>query len=345
MVLQTTLKNWMPLDGDTFVTEEGFIFNVFGYEHPDDRVFAFLKYIPAKFKNLFDVRFLRRTWKYDGEQVVRAEKLYTASNYQAFLQAFRSNFPDYLYFCPFRQKTVISAPLKTIKKVFVPNVCLHSLLERERTDELQRKTLDLISLLSDNSNITLKDFGVRGSVALNMHTSMSDIDIAIYGSKNFRRLKKTIDALVEAGRLSYIFNNRLDAVRRFKGRYDNKVFMYNAVRRPEEVKAKYGECKYTAVMPIMFHSTVTDDSQAMFRPATYRIKEYTPVDSRSKLREEQIPRFVTSLIGCYRNIAKKGAEIETSGMLERIENLSTGQTFHHVVVGTGLSEEESICPL
>ncbi|MCK5631920.1 hypothetical protein KAH85_05125, partial [Candidatus Bathyarchaeota archaeon] len=184
-----------------------------------------------------------------------------------------------------------------------------------------------------------------GSVALNMHTSMSDIDIAIYGSKNFRKLEKTIDALVEDGKLSYIFNNRLDAVRRFKGRFGNKVFMYNAVRRPEEVKAKYGECKYTAVMPIMFYSTVTDDSEAMFRPATYRIEGYTPVDSKSELREEQIPRFVTSLIGCYRNIAKKGAEIETSGMLERIENLSTGQAFHHVVVGTGLSEEESICPL
>ena len=38
------------MDGDTFVTKDGFIMNTFGYEHPDDRVFAFLKYIPAQYK-------------------------------------------------------------------------------------------------------------------------------------------------------------------------------------------------------------------------------------------------------------------------------------------------------
>jgi len=40
------------MDGDTFVTKDGFIMNTFGYEHPDDRVFAFLKYIPAQYKQL-----------------------------------------------------------------------------------------------------------------------------------------------------------------------------------------------------------------------------------------------------------------------------------------------------
>jgi predicted nucleotidyltransferase len=35
------------MDGDTFITREGFILNVFGYEHPENRVFAFLKYIPS----------------------------------------------------------------------------------------------------------------------------------------------------------------------------------------------------------------------------------------------------------------------------------------------------------
>ena len=42
------MENWKPRDGDTFVTKEGFIFYVFGYEHPPNRVFAFLKYIPSE---------------------------------------------------------------------------------------------------------------------------------------------------------------------------------------------------------------------------------------------------------------------------------------------------------
>ena len=32
-------------DGDTLLMNEGFIFYVFGYEHPNNRVFSFLKYI------------------------------------------------------------------------------------------------------------------------------------------------------------------------------------------------------------------------------------------------------------------------------------------------------------
>ena len=97
----TPVKNWMPVDGDTFTTKEGFIFNVFGYEHPPERVFAFLKYIPSRFKKFFRVDFLDSTWAYEKEKLFRAEKLYTAHNYQVFLETFRDHFPDYIYFCPF----------------------------------------------------------------------------------------------------------------------------------------------------------------------------------------------------------------------------------------------------
>jgi len=54
---------------------------------------------------------------------------------------------------------------------------------------------------------------------------------------------------------------------------------------------------------------------------------------------------VVSMIGCYRNIAKKGNKIKVSGTLERVENLKTGKIFHQVVVGTGASEEEHIWSL
>jgi predicted nucleotidyltransferase len=51
------------------------------------------------------------------------------------------------------------------------------------------------------------------------------------------------------------------------------------------------------------------------------------------------------MIGCYRNIARTGDRIRVSGTLERAESVETGRVFHHVVVGTGLSEEEYIWPL
>jgi predicted nucleotidyltransferase len=341
----TSSEHWVPSDGDTFVTREGFILNTFGYEHPENRVFAFLKYIPSTFKTLFKIDFLERTWKYRKRKLFRAEKLYTAQNYRAFLETFKRNFPAYVYFCPFREKEVINAPLNSIDEIYVPKECLQKLAHAKRKDDLQKATLDFVNLLSSESSISIEDFGVHGSVALNMHTPKSDIDIVVYGARNFRKLEKTVDRLVDTGSLSYLFNNRLDAARRFKGRYSGRVFMYNAIRKPEEVNTKYGEFKYVPLTPIQFICRVNDDTEAMFRPATYKVEGYEPRNPASELSEDMIPELVVSMIGCYRNVARKGDRMRVSGMLERVENMETGRIFHQAVVGTGTSEEEHIWPL
>jgi len=333
------------MDGDTFATREGFIFNVFGYEHPSGRVFAFLKYIPARLRGLFHIEFLERTWRYGKLSLLRAEKLYTARNYHAFVETFKKEYPSYVYCCPFRQKEVISAPLSTVKRVYVPRECLQLLITLKRKDALQKMTLEFVGLLSNETGLLLSDFGVHGSVALHMHTEKSDIDIVVYGANNFRRLEAAVDRLVKERELNYLFNNRLDAARRFKGRYGGKVFMYNAIRKPEEVTSRYGDFTYTPIVPVKFHCMVEDDGEAMFRPATYGIQDYEPAGSSSRLPDDKIPQFVVSMIGCYRNVARKGDKIGVSGMLECVRKVETGETFYQVVVGTGTSEEEHIWPL
>lgn len=333
------------MDGDTFVTKDGFIMNTFGYEHPDDRVFAFLKYIPAKFKDLFNVEMLERTWKYDGNELFRAEKLYTAKNYQSFIETFRKNFPDYLYYCYLRNKELITAPLDLIKRVYVPKDRLVWLEKLPKPDTLQKMALDLIHLMSKESGVNLNDFGVHGSIALDMHAPESDIDFVIYGSENFRLVEQAIARLVNTGKLSYIFGNRLDAARKFQGRYQNKIFMYNATRKPEEVKTKYGMARFSSIDPVSFQCTICDDSETMFRPATYKISGYKPLDQFSEIPIDKIPIQVVSNIGCYRNIARKGSEIKVAGKLERVESIKTGEVYYQVVVGTATSEEEYIWPV
>jgi predicted nucleotidyltransferase len=335
-------ENWIPADGDTFVTEEGFIFNTFGYEHPDDRVFAFLKYIPAEFKALFNVQMLERTWKYGDTQLFRAEKLYTAKNYKTFIEAFRKNFPDYVYYCYLRNKELITAPLNLIDRVFVPRDRLAALRQVKKPDSLQKLALELVSMLSEASGVGLDDFGIHGSIALGMHAPESDIDFVVYGSENFRLVEETIARLVNAGKLSYIVSNRLDAARKFQGRYKGKIFMYNATRKPEEVKTRYGTARFSSIDPVRFKCTVSDDTEAMFRPATYKITNYKPLDAASELPLDKIPDRVVSNIGCYRNVARKGSEIKVAGQLERVEAIKTGAVHYQVVVGTATSEEEYI---
>jgi uncharacterized protein len=327
------------------VTKEGFIFNVFGYEHPEARVFAFLKYIPATFKNLFNLKYLKNTWTYDKHQVFRAEQLYTAKNYRNFLETFRTHFPEYVYFCPFRTKEIISAPFSSIAEIYVPRECLQRLATIQKKDALQIAALDLIEMLSKESHIRIDDFGIHGSIALTMHTPKSDIDLVVYGAKNFRKLETTIDKLSKRGTLTYVSKNRIDAARRYKARYKGKLFMYNAVRNKEEISSNYGLFRYSPMKQIEFRCKIFDDAEAMFRPAIYRISDYQPTSTASKLKKVNIPTFVVSMVGCYRNVARKGEAIRVSGMLERVENVETGNAFYQVVVGTGTSEDERIWPL
>jgi predicted nucleotidyltransferase len=339
------LNDWVPADGDTFVTKEGFIFNTLGYEHPEGTVFAFLKYIPSKYRELFHVEMLERTWKYQDLQLFRAEKLYTAENYKSFIDTFRKNFPEYIYYCYLRNKELISAPITSIQRVYVPKQCLIWLRNLENPDELQTLALDLIGMLSKESGVGIDDFGIHGSIALNMHAPESDIDFVVYGSQNFRRVETTIDKLVQEGKLRYIFGNRLDAARKFKGRYKDKVYMFTATRGSEEKVPPYGTYRFSAVKPVKFQCNVSDDAETMFRPAIYKITNYRPADPQSELSLDMIPETVVSNIGCYRNVARKGQQIRVAGQLERIESNKTGNVTYQVVVGTATTEEEYIWPI
>jgi len=335
---------WIPVDGDTFITRENFIFYVFGYEHPEGRVFSFLKYIPSELRAHFPLRFLARRWRLGNIELVRAEKLYTAENFRRLLETFRSRFPEYVCFCPYRGKEVISPLLRLIKKVYVPRDCLQQLLKKKRKDRLQKLALELVTLLSTESSVPIEDFGIHGSIALNTHTMKSDIDLVVYGSHNFRSLEKAINQLVNEGTLSYVFTKRLDKLRKHRGRYKNKIFVYTAVRKLEEITHKYGEYRYCPVKPVTFSCQIVDDKEAMFRPAVYQVTNYQPLDSASELAKEEIPTTVVSMVGLYRNVARRGDVIRVSGTLERVERTKDRDVHYHVVVGTGTREDEYIWP-
>jgi len=304
-----------------------------------------LKYIPSDFQKLFNVEMLERTWTFSDKKLFRAEKLYTAANYQSFTETFRKNFPDYLYSCPFRNKELISVPINRIEQVFVPKDCLQDILKLSKQDRIQKLAVELITLLSKESGVNLRHFGMHGSIALNMHSEESDLDFVVYGSGNFRVVEETIDRLVNAGTLKYIFGNKLDRARKFKGKYKDKIWMFTAARLPEEVQERYGEYRFVPLKPLKFQCKVGEDSEAIFRPAIYGLDQFTPSDEQSKLPPEQIPNRILSNIGCYRNVARSGDKVKVSGTLERMENVKTGALNYQVVVGTATTEEEQIWPM
>jgi predicted nucleotidyltransferase len=341
----STVNSWTPTDGDILLTEDRFVFYVFGYEHPKEWVFAFLKYIPSTFQSRFPLRFLKQSWGLGDVNLSRPEQLYTAQNYQKILETFREDFPQYVHFCSLRGKDVISVPLDRIEETYVPKDRLQRLFENTRRDALQTLAAELILLLSSESSIPVEDFGIHGSIAMDMHTDLSDIDFAVYGAQNFRRLEATMDKLVDEGTLRYIFTKKLDKRKKYKGRYKGKIFVYNATRKTEQITWKYGDYRYFPIKPVTFQCNVANDDEAMFRPAIYQIADYQPLNSASKLRADETPVRLVAMIGYYRNIARRGDAAQVCGTLERVEAVETGQVYYQVVVGTGTRGREHIWPL
>jgi len=322
------------MDGDAFLTNHNFVFYTFGYEHPSERVTAFLKYIPAQIQQCFPLSFIKKRWKLGSVELVRPKKLYSAKNFQKLSRIFSRDFPEYVYLCPYRQKELVS-PLKSlIKTVYEPNQCLKALIKEKKRDRLQKLALQIVDLLSAESKVPLEDFGLHGSLALNMHSAESDIDLVVYGSENFRKLEATVHRLFKAGKLGGVRKNR--------GEFKGKVFVYNAIRKPEEVKIQYGNHRYSPISTVTFRCRIEDDNEAMFRPAIYQISDYQPLNSASRLARAENPETAVSMIGCDRNVARKGDKIHVSGVLERVEHVKTGRINYQVVVGSGTSEEEHI---
>ncbi|NVM01769.1 MAG: nucleotidyltransferase domain-containing protein [Candidatus Helarchaeota archaeon] len=333
-------SDWQyPRDGDIILTDDFFIFYTMGYDHPKDRVISYLKYIPAMAKNHFDLDWIPLKWQFLGREYVRPKKLYSPKIFKSIETTFVTHFPEYLYFSKNWDKTVFAIPYDKIKKEFVPQSGLNQLVKLKKKDILQKKAIKLITTLSDYSKIPLTDFGIHGSLLTSMHAETSDIDIAVYGANNFKEIKKTVKKLEEEKIIRYLFEIPTDKIRKNKGVFENQKFVFNAIRKILEIRNNYKIFEYKAIKSIQFQCKIIDSSLAMFRPALYRFKDFMAENPGSKLKEDQEPIELVSMIGEFRDVVQKDQIAKVSGMLEKVKNTRTGDIYHRVVVGSGVGEE------
>jgi predicted nucleotidyltransferase len=154
------------IEGDFIETDEGLLFDVKGFYHPQERIMAFLRYYPAS----------------GGERKrgkVRYKKVYDIDERNRYLQR---HFPHYLYDDP-EFGGVQTVCRRKIIRVYDPRQFLLSLTNRKMIP-LERISFNFCTLLSEMSRVPLPSFGISGSLLVGLSEKGSDIDIVVYGKKS-----------------------------------------------------------------------------------------------------------------------------------------------------------------
>jgi predicted nucleotidyltransferase len=319
-------------DGDAVLTTHGFIFYVFGYEHPADRYHGFLKYVPRDESESFEIEWLDLGWEMDGRDIIRPLELYSPESYSKMIKGFREHFPEYLYYSKQLDRWMITIPRDHIMRVFRPSKRLKEIIDKGASNSLEEEALSLIQELVAVSGVSTDCFGVHGSISLGTSREGSDIDLSVYGASNFRLVKKGLLEAEEAGLLSLKRGDRAERRRLNSGVYNGRDFVVNATRLASEIDDRLRS--YRPIGPVEAECLCVRDDEAMFRPAVYRVQDCTSLDGAVDVGEVS---EVVSMIGSYRDLVARGERIRVRGFLEEVAR--GDESWLRVVVGSGRAGE------
>jgi len=341
-------------DRDHLQTPEMLYFTTVGNVHPRDRVFSYLKYVPDK-----SGKWGRRR-KYR-----RAMEAYSTLQIGQCLNFLKRNYPQYVFHSNLQNLTFSAVPKKFITQHYQPERKLQQLLRKHKLDSLEKKTVDLVYILADESGVDLRSLGVTGSVLLGIHgTEFSDIDLTVYGGRSSIALR---DALIR------IFQDKHAPIKRFsarklsriseteakvhhltpfearriyerkwnRGEFQNTFFSLHPVKTECEVSEKYGDRTYLPHGMVTVKAEISDASEAFFLPAMYGVRGV-------KMLEGSIVKNIREIVsyeGLFADIASEGEEVICRGKLEQVRKRKEGETYNRILVGSiEASESDYIIP-
>ena len=319
-------------DGDAVVTTHGFVFYIFGYEHPRDRYHGFLKYVPEDYAPNLDLQWLPVTWRMRGTTLLRPTELYSPQGYSRLVEALRSHYPDYVVRSEQLDRWMITVPRRLVSEVHRPSRQLMLLERRGPSDPLEERALALISLISETAGISHAYLGVHGSISLGTHHEGSDIDLSVYGAVNLRNAKAALRKLEEEGALSLKRGDRIDAKRLNRGVYEGIDFVVNATRRYSEIGTR--PRTYNPLGAVEAACSCASARESVFRPAVYEVEGCREIGGDTDLSGVH---EVVSMIGMYRDVVAEGEMIRVKGILE--EAMEPERKWLRIVVGAALPGE------
>jgi len=189
-----------------------------------------------------------------------------------------------------------------------------------------------------------------------LNTSESDIDLVVYGSQNATKIHNTLKSLpldsasnvklYDRQDLRALFDFRSkdthmefeDFVRTesrkvLQGKFKERDYFIRCLKNWNEVGETYGMIRYKPVGKATISATIADDSQMIFTPCTYQVKNVHMVEGKSL----QCPGEVVSFRGRFCEQARNGERIIARGMIESLKGASEPEHFR-LLVGNAASD-------
>ena len=335
-------------DRDAIVTDDGFIFRVYGYLHPSGAFVCDPEYASPKIFESTNSRARR------GIHEVVYYKFFADEG----MKLIQKKFPRYTIFYEPLQKCLVGVNEEDIGEVRKPEVGLQKVLAKEPTDVLLKALHDLFERVVSQSGLREKDFGVFGSLLHGFyHPSFSDLDFVVYGRQNVDRLCAALETLYSE---DSCLRNEFDTMKAVESKdwrfvnysleeyrwHQQRKMIYGYFDSPDAgrvVKAEFEPVKSWSEnvdcfnqFARIFHvgwikavAEITDDSDAPFIPSVYEIDVEDVLDGP----EVGDVRRIFSYMEEFRMQAKRGEKVLVEGNLERV--VDGTDVFHQITLSYG----------
>jgi len=327
-------------EGDFIETGAGWLFDVKGFVHPQNRVIAFPRYFPREHG-------IRR-----GKRIGYS-KVYSFSERYALLNR---EYPQYVVIDPVFDEMLCEVPIEDIRRIYAPARKLRELRSSGGKDPLEEKALSFAELIYERSKVPWKAIGVSGSLLVQLHTMRSDIDLVVYGAGNCRRVYSALRMLVREGEtvrpyrsdeLPVLFDFRSkdtamsfgDFVRTesrkiMQGKFLGTDYFFRFVKDWNEINEKYGDVCYKNSGTAEIEAEVIDDGESIFTPCMYQINRVRVTEGNRDLQPNQIVSFR----GRFCEHAKNGETVVAHGKIERCLDRRSQTEHCRLLVGNDVSD-------
>jgi len=327
-------------EGDILKDLNGIIFDVKGLVHPPSKVIAFPRFIPNS----------------DGDRKqknIAYSKIYNLSERFRFLE---QNFSRYIVYDSVFNEKLCEVPIESVKQYYQPNNRLKELRHNKKLDFLEKDALGLLKFLKDYSYVSWNKMGLSGSILVKLHKLDSDIDPIVYGSKNCLKAYSALESLLEDAdkpfrpytredlKVLFAFRSkdtvmssedfvRVESRKVLQGKFNNRDYFIRFVKDWNEIDEKYGEIQYKNVGYARVKAIVEDDSEAIFTPCAYKIKDLEILDGVHFPIEE-----IVSFRGRFCEQARNNEAIIAQGKVEKVSSDKLKREYFRLLLGNKPSD-------